>query len=505
MTSGTSRMETFEGFRFAEERWCLLRGADVTGALTPLPAAAPASVTIEPLEAELTGMAVGVGAVVSALGDVNGDGIDDLIVGSGRSPNEGDAAYVYFGGASGPSTTPDITILGPSGAAGGYALVAGSAGDLNGDGLADFLVTARGVGGLLGRVYVFFGRGASPMPWMSGTTIDLSVGCAADLCFEGTDSGALLGWEATTVGDFDGDGIDDLALGAWRSMLGADGKAYIIRGCDGAPGSCTFTPGTAYEVPGDTGVEPEGWVVSGPATGVEDFGQSITSCGDLNGDGRAEVLISAPGSPSTAAGIIYRLDGRPYTGTGLISLARSAVTEVARGPAIYYGFTLECIGDYDGDGQRDVGVYSDTSNARGAVNVLLQSGGSYGRASEFVVLNDVASGANDDQMGFTIGQGWTRALGNLGILNQGSSRSALLFGSFGFGAMPGTAELFYGTTPPVNTSRSEASATFSPTTMESSGVRAAGLVGDVNGDGFNDVAVGDPQFMSGDGRVVVYY
>ncbi|MGE3628479.1 MAG: integrin alpha [Sandaracinaceae bacterium] len=491
MASGTGRTANVGGHRLADERWCVLRGVDPVGALTPLPTIPPASVTIPTLTSILSGSTAGDGAVVTGVGDVNGDGVDDILVGSGTSASTGDAAYIYFGHVGGPSTAPDVTILGPTGATGGWSLVASSAGDMNGDGLGDFAISARAASGLSGQVFVFFGRTTWP-----AAAIDLSGGCVANVCVTGAEGG-LLGYDLAAV-DFDGDGLDDLAMGAWRVGSGSTGKVYILRG------RMTFAP-AAYTVP--SAAEPEGWVLNA-AAGTYAFGASITTCGDLNGDVREDLLIGAPGNESTmVTGRLYRVDGVAYAGTGMLNVAGSSATQLAMGDPADFGNTVRCVGDHDGDGMRDVAVHnaSPGGGTNGVIQILYQSGGTYGSAASLVVNNSTS--AASDLMGQTIGIGWTRFLGNVGRLENPTTdtMSDLLAGSRERGAAPGSVELFYGASTRADRQRLTADASFSPATTDTTGVRVAGYIGDIDGDGYNDFAVGDQNFMAGGGRVVVYY
>lgn len=191
-----------------------------------------------------------------AVGDFNGDGTDDVVIGAHRSadPNgkpANGAAYVFYGGddISGRLSISDgeqsVTIQGPkAGAALGFPVAAG---DLNGDGIDDIIIGAQqeGVtGGNLattGTVRVIFGGDNLP------ETIDLSA-VDADLTIPGAGSGLLLP-TALAVSDLDGDGIDDLVFttalsGAARGRSSA-GLAYTIIGSGSLPSSIDITSDAA--------------------------------------------------------------------------------------------------------------------------------------------------------------------------------------------------------------------------------------------------------------------
>jgi len=164
---------------------------------------AAATVVVDPKDG-------GYGPSVNA-GDVNGDGYSDLLVGTPWADNGVGRANVYFGGASGISSTsrlvlqpPDPGLYPPSGTFG--VAVAGE-GDVNGDGYADVVVGAHfsssgadGGSSLPGRIYVYLG-GASGPPAVPSMKID------------GTDS-ELLGFGLASAGDVNGDGYSDIVAGA---------------------------------------------------------------------------------------------------------------------------------------------------------------------------------------------------------------------------------------------------------------------------------------------------
>lgn len=491
--SGTMHAETFGDFRLLEERWCLMRGVDLGGRLTPFPTTPPASVQLIPSESVLTGPAANMGVVVAAIGSVNGDTFDDIVVGSGSNPTGGDAAYVFFGSSMGPSTTPDVTILSPSGAASeAYALRASGIGDVNGDGEHDFAVSAFTRGGAAGTVYIFFGR---TTPWPA--TIDLNGGgCRADVCLNHSTPGALFGWSVEAIGDFDFDGFDDIAIGAWLTN-----RVYVLLG---GPMS-TLATGGDIEVPGAMpALGPDGFIIEAPATS-ERFGTSITTCGDLTADNRDELLIGASGNPGTMVdGSVLRVDGRTYPGPGMVTIPGTMVTTLNTGAPGTYGEVIRCIGDFDGDSRRDLAAWNGGAGGSGGnIQVLYQRSNTYSGADQILIGPNIAPAAND-QFGYSLGQGWHPTLLLLGDLD-GDGRGDLAAGSRETGAGLGQLDLFYGRMGvPALLRRSDA-ASYSPTSAESTSSRYVAYIGDVNGDLTPDYAIGDPDFGAGAGRVLVYY
>jgi len=193
---------------------------------------------------------------VSGTGDVNGDGVDDLLIGSmgTRSTENLDnagASYVVFGGdavgstgvvdLSGLDGTDGFVINGVDPGDVSGRSVSG-AGDVNGDGVGDLLIGAPSAGGSAGASYlVFGGRG------VGGTgVLELSDLEGADgTVFKGIDQGDVSGESVSGAGDVNGDGVDDLLIGASGGDPNRDetGETYVVFGvaanrpilCDGRP------------------------------------------------------------------------------------------------------------------------------------------------------------------------------------------------------------------------------------------------------------------------------
>jgi len=186
---------------------------------------------------------------VSRLGDINGDGFDDVVIGADLAdPNSTDsgAAYVIYGKSTGFDQVIDVDTLAVGDGSAGFRIQgpsadaqAGnsvtSAGDINGDGLDDILFDAPGAISDPGETYVIFGS-------TSGFGADFSTATmSADQGFKlsGIDSGDGLGSSVSSAGDINGDGFDDLMIGAINadgvgnaSGYGSDGETYIIYGRD---------------------------------------------------------------------------------------------------------------------------------------------------------------------------------------------------------------------------------------------------------------------------------
>ena len=302
------------------------------------------------------------GRSVSAAGDINGDGFADIIVGALKNDAGGTdagAAYVLFGHDSGfgPINLASLTagqgfkIIGDAnGDNAGYGI--SSAGDVNGDGLADIIIGAANndSGGTnAGAAYVIYGK-------LGGFgTIDLGAGVSFDQGYKilGDANGELAGFGVSTAGDVNGDGFADIIIGAWKNGSGGSrsGAGYVIFGHAG--GSGTIDLGTALD-------SSQGFKIQGDAE-YDYAGRSVSTAGDINGDGFADIMIGAQqnSNGSVQTGTAYVIFGHAGSFGALIDLG--AAMAPSQGFKIqsaaaqdYAGYSVSSAGDVNGDGYADL-------------------------------------------------------------------------------------------------------------------------------------------------------
>lgn len=272
------------------------------------------------------------GAAATFAGDVNGDDFDDILIGAWNDDSNGNlagAAYLFYGPVYGALDTSaaDAKLVGESAEGrAGYSVAA--AGDLDADGYDDIVVGALLEDGhepVSGTAYVVYGP-------IYGE-IDLA---SADAVLRGVATDDRFGASVAGVGDIDGDGYDDIAIGAHGVDVVAEdaGAVYVFRG----PVSGAIDP------------EMADIVLYGAAAGDE-FGASVASTPDLGGDGLPDLLIGAwnesTAAPSAGAG--YVMHG-PFASETSATEAAFRVTGELAGDQVNKLQTC----DVNGDGTLDL-------------------------------------------------------------------------------------------------------------------------------------------------------
>ncbi len=310
------------------------------------------------------------GYSVSGAGDVNGDGLADLIVGAFGGNSYYGESFVVFGKANG--TTVDLSSLGGGGfridgaVFGNAGRSVAGAGDVNGDGLADLIVGAPFADSFAGESYVVFGKA-------DGTTVDLGSLSGGGFMIDGIDSGDRAGISVSGAGDVNGDGLADLIIGAYYGDPGGDmeaGESYVVFGkANGTTVDLSSLGSGGYRI---DGIDSD-----------DRSGESVSGAGDVNGDGLADLIVGAyygdPGGDSQA--------GESYvvfsSSTAPTSATYRAYAGTGNAPALAIGIS--------GDGHDD-----STPGSRCWIDFDAGDNGSAGASLQTVTVNRTNSGLTGD-------------------------------------------------------------------------------------------------------------
>jgi hypothetical protein len=408
------------------------------------------------------------GLSVATAGDVNGDGFSDVIVGARRFDyglgNEG-RAFLYQGGSPGLSINPNWTAEGDQAQA-NFGQSVATAGDVNGDGYSDVIVGAWQFDGgesNEGRALVYQGgaAGLGPNPNWSD---------------ESNQYNTYYGTSVATAGDVNGDGFSDVIVGApyFDNGEADEGRAFVYQG---SAAGLSFTTS---------------WADGSNQLGGE-FGTSVATAGDVNGDGFSDVVVGAPhydnGQTDEGRAFVY------HGSAGGLSPTANWTGESDEAVATF-GFSVSTAGDVNGDGFSDLVVGAPLYGGTDAGRIFVYHGSSTGLQN---VAAYTRNGASGSELGYSVGaagdmngDGFSDVI--VGAPRHISSGRAFIFKGY-YGGLG-----FYN--PPLTLSGSTVALGFGS---------SVGTAGDVNADGFSDVIVGDPDFDNGptsshdDGKVYVFH
>jgi hypothetical protein len=435
-------------------------------------------------ELKLSQEIASLGASVAGVGDVNGDGYADVMVGAPEYDAgelyEG-AAFVFLGSAAGISSQSTATALARLESDQADARLGGSvsgAGDVNGDGYADVIVGAAGFDAGEsdeGAAFVYLG-GASGIADGDPAT------AASQL--EASQTEAWLGTSVSGAGDVNGDGYADVIVGAPTYDAGEsdEGAALVFLGS--ASGIADGDPATAATL------------LQGNQAGAW-LGYSVSGAGDVNGDGYADVIVGAfgydAGESDEGAAFVF-LGGPAGTVDGNPSTA-DAQLEADQANA-YLGTSVSGAGDVNGDGYADVIVgapdYDAGEISEGAAFAFLGSASGIADGSPATAAAQLEANQANAYLGTSVsgagdvnGDGYGDVIVGAPDYDAGHTDegAALVF----LGSPAGLAD----GNPATADAQLEADQAYSWLGTSVSGA------GDVNGDGYADVIAGATYYDSG--------
>jgi hypothetical protein len=390
--------------------------------------------------------------------DFNGDGYSDVIIGANAydngSTNEG-MAFVYYGSSKGLSTTADWTA--ESNQIDAYfGCSVSTAGDVNGDGYADVIIGSHLYDNGEtdeGMAFVYYGSSSG-------------LSTIADWTVEGNQADALFGKWVSTAGDVNGDGYSDVIVGSHLYDNGEtdEGMAFVYHGS--SSGLSTIADWTAESDQVDAY-----------------FGCSVSTAGDINGDGYSDVIVGADyyDNGESAEGRAFVYNG---SSSGLSTSADWTAESNLAGAR--FGYSVCTAGDVNGDGYSDVIVGAPYFNPHeGTAFVYFGSSFGLSLSDNWTVEGDQADmyfSYSVSTSGDVNGDGYSDIIIGSHLYDNGETDEGMAF-------------VYHGSSSGLSTS---ADWTAESNQDEASFGHSLSLAGDVNGDGYSDVIVGAYRYDNGE-------
>lgn len=468
------------------------------------------------------------GTAVSNAGDIDGDGFDDVLISAPGNAGLRGAVYIIFGGTALPSSL-DLQNLGIFGMTirgvdtGDYAGSSiSAAGDVNGDGFDDLLIgapKASSQGGArfhAGETYIVYGDDDLPF------VLDLFFLGNRGTVIYGAEPGDNSGSAVSSAGDVNRDGFDDILIGAAHSNGQGNGRAnsgeaYVIYGDSSLPNAIDLLDLGTY-----------GSTIYG-AHMNDSLGTAVSSAGDMNGDGFDDLILGAP--DADGIGYLRSNSGETYvifgaaafpTSIDLAGLDGLGITIYGAKTNDASGTAVSNIGDFNGDGFEDVALTAPFADGPG--DTRTDAGDTYLIFGAAALVNDIdladPGSASSTLYGAQATDRSGRSVRGAGDINGDGFDDVILGAPRTYGLSngrpySGESYVVFGSSMPDEAidlgslSNSEGIVIFGADAGDASGSTVSGA-GDVDGDGFDDLVIGayaaqgpdNEQLLAGEAYII---
>jgi len=404
------------------------------------------------------------GVCVNGAGDLNADGFDDIIIGSGISSSNDKKCKIYFGGSN-PDTIADKVIYGGASNSQHFSFRVSGAGDVNNDGFDDVVIGDYGYNNNSGEAYIYFG----------GAEMDTVCDIVLSPNVVSPVYGGAFGSPVEQAGDINNDGFDDVIIGSpWEN--GSTGAAYIFFGGEGMDTNA---------------IKIEGRMIEQIHAG--NFGYSVSGARDVNNDGFDDVVIGTSFNASFHRGMTY-----VYYGSAEMDTVPDIIISAENTDTYNFGFAVSDVGDVNNDEFNDIAISAIGTGNTPGYTFVFYGGTDMDNIPDIQILGEPSE---ENMLG-----GFGSSVSGTGDINA-DGYDDLIVGNSNYFNHAGRSYIYFGSSTADTVSDIVLEGEF----MNNYTAYATSIIEDINNDGFDDILLGAPGYRGdgitdfGTGRVYIYF